>query len=244
MRASVVGVLLTGLVVTAPMLAAQTRSKPAAAASVTLVVRVTDTTGTPQPAVKIAATGPVNRSGVTDGTGTLRFTGMRPGAYRLRFDGEKVISRATPPSDELEVALTPAPPPPPPPPPPKPEPAPRPPVKTPDPRTVAIPDYVERNAIGAREPAKTSVIACGGTTTTSLIQIREPLEGRLHKDADELLYVVGGEGVLSLSTQDVPLRAGTFSLVPRGMAHAIIRRGRSGLILLSTLTETPCDNAK
>jgi mannose-6-phosphate isomerase-like protein (cupin superfamily) len=75
---------------------------------------------------------------------------------------------------------------------------------------------------------------------TNLLQIRDPMKGLTHPDAEALIYVVGGEGLLVLPTADVQLGAGTFSLVPRGTTYTLQRRGRSGLVLLQTLTDTPC----
>jgi mannose-6-phosphate isomerase-like protein (cupin superfamily) len=223
----------------------------AAATALTINIRVTDSTGNPLGGIKVAASGPVPRAGATDAAGQLRFVSMKPGAYRLRFESAAVLTlerdvtlRAGQGAELVEVTLSPAPPPPPPPDPPKPDPAPAPRSVAPGPpataRTVAIPEWVERNALGSREPAKTSVIACGSTSTTSVLQIREPLKDRKNDDGDELLYVVGGAGLLVLPTADVPLEAGTFSLVPRGTAHTIQRRGRSGLVLLATVTDSPC----
>ncbi|HEY8550706.1 MAG TPA: carboxypeptidase regulatory-like domain-containing protein [Vicinamibacterales bacterium] len=221
------------------------------AASLTLTVRVTDSTGAPLEGVSVSASGPVPREGTTDAAGSVRFLSMRPGNYRLRFSAPSVITlerditiRAGQAPEPVEATLSPAPAPLPPP---EPEPAEAPAPKAaavtpPQPRTVAIPEFVERNPIGSREPSKRSVLACGGTSTTALLQIRDPLKDRVHENADELLYVVGGDGLLSLPTSDVPLQAGTLSLVPRGMTHSIQRRGRAALILLSTLTDTPCDS--
>ncbi len=198
--------------------------------------------------IKVHANGPVVRSGVSDAQGTARFLALRPGTYRLRFEGDKFITlerevtvRTGQPLD-IEVSLTPAPPPPPPPPAAKPEPAApvRMNVRPPEPRSISIPDYVERNLIGSREPSKSSVLACGATATASLVQVREPIKDRVHPDADEYLYVVGGEGTLGLPTQDVPLQAGMLALVPRGANHAIQRRGRGVLVLMAILTDTPC----
>jgi hypothetical protein len=200
------------------------------------------------PGIKVHANGPVVRSGVSDAQGTVRFLALRPGTYRLRFEGDKFITlerevtlRTGQPTD-VEVSLTPAPPPPPPPPAPKPEPAApvRMNVRPPEPRSLSIPDYVERNLIGSREPSKSSVLACGATATASLVQVREPIKDRVHPDADEYLYVVGGEGTLALPTQDVSLQAGMLALVPRGANHAIQRRGRGVLVLMAILTDTPC----
>ena len=94
--------------------------------------------------------------------------------------------------------------------------------------------------LASREPAKTSQVACGATSVTNLLQIRDPLKDLSHPDAEALIYVVGGEGLLVLPIADVQLAAGTFSMVPRGTTYTLQRRGRSGLVLLQTLTDTPC----
>jgi hypothetical protein len=38
----------------------------------------------------------------------------------------------------------------------------------------------------------------------------------------------------------VPLAAGPFRLGPRGTTYSLQRRGRSGLVVLMTLTDTAC----
>jgi len=213
-----------------------------------MTVRVTDSAGAPLVGAKVTATGPAIRAGVTDATGTVRFLAMRAGNYRVRFESattitleRDVVLRAG--SEPIEAAPTPAPPPPPPPPAPEPthdQISNRGPLQAPQPRTVAIPEFVERNMLGGKEPAKTSQVACGATSVTNLLQIRDPLKDIVHPDAEALIYVVGGEGVLALPIADVQLVAGTFSLVPRGTKYTLQRRGRSGLVLLETLTDTPC----
>ena len=218
------------------------------AANLTMTVRVTDSTGAPLVGARVTATGPVTRDSVTDATGTVRFLAMRGGSYRLRFESpaaitlerDVVLART---SEPIEATLSPAPPPPPPP---TPEPtrtdpiAGRGPLQAPQPRTVAIPEFIERNMLGSREPAKTTQVACGATSITNVVQIREPLKDQSHPDGEALIYVVGGEGLLVLPIADVPLSAGTFSLVPRGTTYSLQRKGRSGLVVLMTLTDTAC----
>ena len=217
-------------------------------ATLTMTVKVTDSGGAPLVGAKVTATGPAIRAGVTDATGTVRFLAMRGGTYRVRFESpttitleRDVVLRAG--GEPIEAAPTPAPPPPPPPPAPEPRNDPvssRGPLQAPQPRTVAIPEFVERNMFSGREPAKTSQVACGATSVTNLLQIRDPLKDIVHADAEALIYVVGGEGLLVLPIADVQLAAGTFSMVPRGTKYTLQRRGRSGLVLLETLTDTPC----
>ena len=229
----------------APRPRPSTSSSPA---TLTMTVKVTDSGGAPLVGAKVTATGPAIRAGVTDATGTVRFLSMRGGTYRVRFESpttitleRDVVLRAG--GEPIEAAPTPAPPPPPPPP--APEPARndvsnRGPLQAPQPRTVAIPEFVERNMLASREPAKTSQVACGATSVTNLLQIRDPMKDLTHPDAEALIYVVGGEGLLVLPIADVQLAAGTFSMVPRGTKYTLQRRGRSGLVLLETLTDTPC----
>ena len=142
--------------------------------------------------------------------------------------------------------LTAAPPPPPPPPPPKPEPEPTPPPPPPSPTsppiTVDIPSFVEKNYVGGA-PSKTSPMGCTATSTTTLLQLRDPLAQHAHADADELLYVVAGEGLQRIGGVDMNLSAGTLSLVPRGTPHTITRRGNRPIIVLSILTGPPCSAA-
>ena len=224
-------------------------STSGSSATLTMTVRVTDSTGAPLVGAKVTATGPVTRSTVSDATGTVRFLAMRAGTYRLRFESPTTITLERDVAlragvEPIEASLSAAPPPPPPPP--APEPTRTEPIASrggaapPQPRTVAIPEFVERNMLGSREPAKTSLVACGGTSTTNLIQIRDPLKAQTNPDADALVYVVGGDGLLALPTADVQLSAGTFSLVPRGMTYTLQRRGRTALIVLVTLTDTTC----
>ena len=213
-----------------------------------MTIKVTDSGGAPLVGAKVTATGPAIRAGVSDATGTVRFLSMRAGTYRVRFESpttitleRDVVLRAG--SEPIEAAPTPAPPPPPPPPAPEPtrnEVSNRGPLQVPQPRTVAIPEFVERNMLGNREPAKTSQVACGATSVTNLLQIRDPLKDVTHPDAEALIYVVGGEGLLVLPIADVQLAAGTFSMVPRGTKYTLQRRGRGGLVVLQTLTDTPC----
>jgi hypothetical protein len=217
-------------------------------ATLTMTVKVTDSGGAPLVGAKVTATGSATRAGVTDATGTVRFLALRAGTYRLRFESPTTITLerdVTLRSGGEPIEVTPSPAPPPPPPPPAPEPtrdpiASRGPLQAPQPRTIAIADFVERNIISNREPVKTTQLACGATSMTNLVQVREPLKDQSYPDAEVLLYVVAGEGLLVLPIADVPLAAATFSLVPRGTTFTLQRRGRNPLIVLMSVTDTPC----
>jgi len=177
---------------------------------------------------------------------------MPDGTFRLRFehDGfitlEREITIRNGQPQELEVEMSPAPAAPSPPPP-APEPAaPAPAVPAAPsgpPVTVSIPEFLDKNFIGGRDPLKESVLGCTAASTTRLLQLREPIAVHSH-DLDEIVYVVAGDGALRLRApsgdETTVVHAGSLTVIPRGVAHAIERRGRNPLILLSTLAGAPC----
>jgi mannose-6-phosphate isomerase-like protein (cupin superfamily) len=217
-------------------------------ASSTLTVEVTDMSGNSIAGVDVAAAGPVDRSGRTEDKGGVVFRSMRAGTYRLRFEHDnfvtlerEVVLRAGQPAS-VAVALSAAPA--------KAEPAPEPtpapetkPVQQPArnvaPRSLSLPDFLDKNLIGG-EPQKTTRLACTDGSTTRLLQIRDPLNEQQHADLDEILYVVAGAGVVRMGTQETRMSPGHFALVPRGTQHSLRREGRNPLILLSVLAGAPC----
>jgi len=104
---------------------------------------------------------------------------------------------------------------------------------------VSVPAFLDKNFIG-REPLKESVLGCTSGATTRLLQLRDPLALHTHADLDEVLYVVAGEGSIRIREESTTVGAGSLTIVPRGVPHAIERRGKNPLILISTLAGLPC----
>jgi len=224
-------------------------TKPAAprvsAGGAALAVQATDHSGNPVGDVSVRVTGPVDRTGTTARDGSVTFRSMRAGTYRLRFEHETFITlereltmRAQP--TDVSVALSAAPP--------KPQPVapvvapPPPPAKSSrvvEPHSLSIPDYLDKNLIGS-EPVKTSLLACAEGGTAVLLQVREPLTDLQHAEADEILYVVAGAGILRMRNQETKMAPGHFALVPRGVSHTLRRDGRNPMIAVSLLAGTPC----
>jgi hypothetical protein len=185
-------------------------------------------------------------------SGATRVDGLRAGTYRVRFSHEKFITfekeiswRAGQPAPELAITLNPAPvvaaPAPAPAPVVAPQPAPM--AKLPPPgapKTVSLPDYIEKNFINGREPQKQNEIGCSGFEQALLWQVREPWNGRQHETADGMLYVVGGDGRLKLAEREFTVSAGAFIVVPRGTTYSISRSGRNPVIVLAILAGAPC----
>jgi mannose-6-phosphate isomerase-like protein (cupin superfamily) len=195
--------------------------------------------------------GPVEREGQTDPSGLVNFANMTSGTYRVRFEHddfvtlEKELTLTAGKPLRATVTLSAAPPPPPPP---KPEPA-APPPSPAAPNgnysasTMSIPDFIESNYIG-REQVKRSPVGCTGSSTSTLVQMKEPIAEHTHADSDEVIYVVAGEGTHRIDGRETALSAGSFAVVPRGTGHSLTRRGSRPLIFVSTLSGPPCQSGK
>lgn len=218
-----------------------------------MMVVVRDASGNPLPGVRLTVTGGAKAEASTDASGTATFSGLKDGTYRIRMerDGFITLERETtvrPQMGNVEVVLSPAPPPPAPPPPapapiaPEPRPAP---ALGPSgaPISVSIPQFLDKNFIG-RDPLKESILACNAAETVRLLQLRDSVGEHTHADLDEVLYVVAGEGAIRLGGADGSVVGpGFLTVVPHGTAHAIERRGKNPLIVLSTLAGGPCKTA-
>ena len=220
---------------------AQRRGGGRGGGTATFAIVVTDPDGTQVPNVLVTLQGPTERSARTEG-GRIAFEELRPGSYRLRFEREgfvtlerELIARPGAPID-VKVTLNPVPAPPPSAPQPEEPPAPAVDAK---PASFDVPAVFEREFVG-RGGGKTTPLACGGDGSATLIQVREPVARHAHADADEFLYVIGGEGSAHVGGGEERLKAGVLLFVPRGAPHAITASGRNPLVLLSTRAGEGC----
>ena len=226
----------------------------AAPATATLEIRIVDRSGRPIDEAHVFLQGPTSRDEIADKSGTVTLKTVTPGNYRVRaevtgfvaLEKEIVVRGAVAPAQVLlSLSAAPVPPPPepkelpPPPPPPAPEPVAT--IGTPgEPRALSIPDLAERSLSG-RDPLKVFPIGCSGASQSRLIVLREALPAGTNKDADETLYLVAGEAILTLgSAKEQPISPGWFTIVPRGTSYALGRKGRNPAILLSTVYGRPC----
>jgi mannose-6-phosphate isomerase-like protein (cupin superfamily) len=226
------------------------RAAPAPPSRSGIALTATDSRGLPIPGVRVTIAGPSDRSGVTDDSGQVNFVGMQPGTYRLRFDGDKVISferevtvRSGQPTG-VEVTLNPALPPPAPPPPTvveKPAAA----VVGPPgmPQILSIVDLAEKQLSG-NQARRETLVACSGNTRTTLVVLNQDQAERLYDGAETEYYVVAGQGAMRLNGREAPLAAGSYASVPRNTSHSIAQRGNRPLILVSVLSGEPCEQAK
>ena len=207
---------------------------------------VRDQSGMPLQGARIAVSGSMTRQATTGADGTAALAALGDGPYRLRFEHEGFITLERDLTMKggqpgiIDVVLSAAPVPL----------AVRRPTPTPapegarasasgEPTNVSIPAFLDKNFIG-RDPLKESVLGCTAGGTTRLLQLRDPLAGHVHPNLDEVLYVVAGDGAVRIGDQTTAVTAGSLSVIPRGVPHAVERRGKNPLIVISTLAGGPC----
>ena len=113
-----------------------------------------------------------------------------------------------------------------------------------EPQTLSIVDLVGRELISASEPRRETLLACSGNTRTMLVQLNQEQPQRLYDTAEVNYYVVAGEGAVRMAGRDTGLAAGSLVTLPRGTAHGMLRRGKRPLILLVTLSGSPCEKTR
>jgi mannose-6-phosphate isomerase-like protein (cupin superfamily) len=208
---------------------------------------VTSQTGALLSGASVRADGPSSRQGSTDVEGDVILTNVAAGTYRCRIqrDGyitlEKELSVKAGARAAAEAVLSPAPPPPTPPPAPlPPTPAAQPALVAGLPVTVSLVDQLADDLVKSKDVVAERDLGCSGATSAKLIRLRDGLAAHTHADADELLYMIAGDAMLTIGGKDQNVKAGWLGLVPRGTAHALTRRNGPYLLVLSIQSGPPC----
>jgi mannose-6-phosphate isomerase-like protein (cupin superfamily) len=232
-------------------------SKPPSSSSSTVTGRpatvelsVTTMVGMTIPGATVKAEGPTSRMGTTGADGRIVFENLPAGTYRFRIERESFVTlekeivvfaggRTSQQAGLSAGTATPAPAAPPPPP------APTPSMSTPvlkpgEPQILQITEDIIQKLLRDKEPVAERPLGCSGATSSRLIRVNDSLAVHNHADADEVLYIFGGEVTLKLGDKEQNLSPGGFSLVPRGMAHSVTKRGRVQVVLLSVVSGPPC----
>jgi mannose-6-phosphate isomerase-like protein (cupin superfamily) len=228
--------------------------RPAAApARAGMALTITNPSGATLEGIRVEVLGTSDRSGETNASGQIGFTGMQAGTYRVRFSGDHVISfereivvRAGQ-TTTADVTLNPAPEeeaPPPPAPAPAPVPAAAPVGPGGKPQMLSVVDLIEEELIANNEPRRETLVACSGNTRTTLVQLNDNQAERRYDTAEIAYYVVAGEGAVRVAGRDTSLVASSFVSLPRETSHSVVRRGRRPLIMLVTLSGAPCEEAR
>jgi mannose-6-phosphate isomerase-like protein (cupin superfamily) len=212
----------------------------------TVTFFITNPEGRPIPDATVSMAGATTREGTTNKDGVLRLQTVRAGSYRARAEAEGFIALERDITMrnglEIEMTLNPAPEPPEPATPAAP-PAAAPqapaPSLAPDPSATlqlsSVVEFFSKNRLGRNEPRSESVVGRAGEATSSLLQVRGTVEARSNGSADEVIYVINGQGQVNSKGRVYDLETGSLVVVPRGVTYSIVNRGRDPLWALSVL---------
>jgi mannose-6-phosphate isomerase-like protein (cupin superfamily) len=181
----------------------------------------------------------------------VTLVNLPPGTYRCRItregfiplDKEVTIRPGVRITSEGILNVAPAPPPPPAPPPAVTKPAPptAPTLKPGPASTTSLVDIVPQLEKELRNaPTAERDLGCSGATASRLIMTRENIAVHDHAEADEMLYVIAGEGSVTIGSKEQAISPAWFSVVPRGMSHSLTKKGRNALLVLSVRSGPVC----
>lgn len=71
------------------------------------------------------------------------------------------------------------------------------------------------------------------TTSVMCLEPGQATQRSSHRESDQILYVVEGEGTLRLGEQEIEAGAGTVALVPAGMEHQVLNQGEARLTMIT-----------
>lgn len=218
--------------------------RPAQASRGAITFFITTPDGKPIPGAIVSMMGPTTREGTTNKDGVLRLQTVRVGSYRVHAEAEGFVPLErdiTMRSGlEVEMMLNQAPEPPEPSAPATPAPPAHqaaPPVLAPDPSATlqlsSVVEFFSKNKLGRNEPRSEAVVGRAGEATSSLLQVRNTVEGRSNAAADEVLYVINGRAQVNSKGRVYDVETGSLIVVPRGVTYSIVNRGRDPLWALS-----------
>jgi hypothetical protein len=206
---------------------------------VNVAVGVSDGVGLGIQGVRVIVSGPITRDAQTVADGTVRLLGLKPGAYRFRFEHEKFVTlerdvaiRSGQPSD-LDVTLTRVPEKPkaeapPPPPPPSTE-------RESEPLSAAsfdVAGYLEKDYLksGAN---RVKSIACSSSDAVSLVQTTSSYVAPAGK-RQLVAVAIAGQGRVSVGgrSSSIDSKAGTTVVVPANAAFEATREGKGTLVFV------------
>ena len=213
-----------------------------------IVLTIASERGEPLSGASVAVHGAVDRAGTSGPDGTVTLQNMPVGTYRCRVtrDGyitlDKEVTVKSAARSTGEAVLSAAPPPPPPPPAPTPTPESRPAPNMGQPGTPATMNAAEMADQMLRDSQASGqrMLGCSGLVQSSLLVAKDNTVFRGPTDVDEIMYVLGGDATLTIGDKEQAITSGWFGLVPRGMPHSVVRRGRSPIALLVIQSGKPC----
>jgi quercetin dioxygenase-like cupin family protein len=232
---------------TSPATPRPAATQSAAAKPGSIVLTITNEKGDVLADANVTVRGSIDRGGSSGSDGTVTLQNMPAGTYRARInrdgyitlDKEVTVKAGT--RGTAEAMLAAAPPPPPPLPPPPVETKPAAPAGAPGVATTAsVVDLIDQMRKDP-QPVVDRDLGCAYSALSKLIVAKTSIAAHQHADADEFVYVIYGDGTLTVGDKTQFITAGSFAMVPRGVSHAVAKKsGTKEIALFIVQTGKPC----
>ena len=95
---------------------------------------------------------------------------------------------------------------------------------------------LERNSIGPGEAVRITKLVESPDMSGILVQVRGSMPPHFHKLTQEVVYMLGGEGMLQLGTDRIPIKAGAVVRIPAGTVHTFTNTGQAPAVFFVVTT--------
>jgi mannose-6-phosphate isomerase-like protein (cupin superfamily) len=82
------------------------------------------------------------------------------------------------------------------------------------------------------ESFTTQELLRGGGVSSHLVQVRSRLRPQIHREHEEMAYLLSGRGVFVIGDRVYPVKAGALMLIPRGVVHSFEAKEPSAVLAI------------
>jgi mannose-6-phosphate isomerase-like protein (cupin superfamily) len=97
-------------------------------------------------------------------------------------------------------------------------------------------EVLDKERMDPTQAFKSSPMLTGPGCSLNLGQLNKVVKSHYHKDHDEVVYVVRGNGLVTIAGKEYMVSPGWAYLVPRGTIHRFVNLGPDASIVLSTFS--------
>lgn len=98
---------------------------------------------------------------------------------------------------------------------------------------VYIFDVLQKEKVDPGQPFKSTPLLRGPNCSFNLAQLVTVLKSHYHKDRDEVVYLVRGNGLVTIAGKEYKIMPGYAYLVPKGTIHRFVNFGPDPAVVLS-----------
>ena len=94
-------------------------------------------------------------------------------------------------------------------------------------------DLANRQRLNPHEYIEVQTLTQDSLASTFLIWIESSVKGHFHQHHTEHVYVIGGEGIMTIGAEQKPIKSGDLIFIPSGTTHAVEVTSKESMKVLS-----------